>query len=72
MKNVKNRFFLLKSMVWTDIKQRYQGSVLGLLWTLISPILMLIIYAFVFSEIFSAKWDIDTGNKFSFALMLSC
>ena len=33
---------------------------------------MLTIYTFIFSEIFHTKWDIDTSNKFQFALMLFC
>lgn len=72
MKHKKNNWYLLKSLVKADIKQRYQGSILGILWSLIIPMMMLAIYTFVFSEIFKAKWDIGTTNKFQFALMLFC
>lgn len=64
--------YLLRQLVKKDIQQRYQGSVLGMLWSFIVPILMLIIYTFVFSEVFQAKWDIDTSNKYEFALVLFC
>ena len=63
---------MLKSLVKADIRQRYQGSVLGILWSLIIPMMMLTIYTFVFSEVFKVKWDIGTTNKFQFALMLFC
>lgn len=64
--------YLLKQLVKKDIKQRYQGSILGMLWSFIVPILMLVIYTFVFSEVFQAKWDIDTSDKYQFALVLFC
>lgn len=64
--------YLLKQLVKKDIQQRYQGSVLGMLWSFLVPILMLIIYTFVFSEVFQAKWDIDTSDKYQFALVLFC
>ena len=67
----KNRY-LVKQLVKQDIRQRYQGSVLGILWSFIVPVLMLIIYTFVFSEVFQAKWDIDTSDKYQFAIVLFC
>ena len=64
--------YLFIRLVKTDIARRYQGSVLGFLWALLVPLTMLTIYTFIFSEVFSAKWSVDTGNKFEFALMLFC
>lgn len=64
--------YLLRQLVKKDIQQRYQGSILGMLWSFIVPILMLVIYTFVFSEVFQAKWDIDTSDKYQFALVLFC
>ncbi|EKN62797.1 ABC transporter permease [Schinkia azotoformans] len=62
---------LTKQLVKREIKGRYKGSYLGLLWSFITPIFMLIIYTFVFSVIFQAKWgnNADT-NKLEFALLL--
>lgn len=64
--------YLLRQLVKKDIQQRYQGSVLGMLWSFIVPLLMLVIYTFVFSEVFQAKWDINTDDKYQFALVLFC
>ena len=64
--------YLLRQLVKQDIRQRYQGSVLGMLWSFIVPIMMLIIYTFIFSEVFQAKWDINTDDKYQFALVLFC
>lgn len=62
---------LIKQFTKRDIAARYKGSYLGLLWSFITPILMLIIYTFVFSVIFKARWGdgAETG-KFEFALIL--
>ncbi len=43
---------LLKELVIRDIKVRYRRSVLGLLWTLLYPLLTMIITTIVFSALF--------------------
>lgn len=40
---------LVRAMTWREIAGRYRGSALGMLWSFISPLLMLGIYTFVFS-----------------------
>lgn len=47
--------FLVKNMVLRDIKQRYSGSILGILWIFIQPLSTVIIYTFVFSLILKVK-----------------
>jgi len=39
-----------------DVLGRYRGSFLGLGWSLVSPLLMLSLYTFVFSSILQARW----------------
>src|SRR3954468_11524152 len=41
-------WILVKQLVITDFKLRYQGSVLGYLWSLLKPLLMFIILYTVF------------------------
>lgn len=72
LKTLYQNSYLLKQLVRQDIRQKYQGSALGMLWSLIVPILMLAIYTFMFSEVFQAKWDMDTSDKYQFVLMLFC
>ena len=64
--------YLLSNMTITDIKKRFQGSILGIFWAVIAPLIMLVIYTVIFSEVFSIKWNSDTSNKFEFAMMLFC
>jgi lipopolysaccharide transport system permease protein len=62
---------LLREMVRRDVVGRYRGSVLGLLWSFLHPVVMLAVFTFVFSEIFKARWGTGTGDsKADFALTL--
>ena len=40
---------LIQSLVVRDLKARYRGSVLGFFWSFINPLLLLLIYTFVFT-----------------------
>ncbi len=50
---------------------RYRGSIMGLAWSFFNPLLMLVIYTFVFSVVFKARWGIGTDeSKTDFATIL--
>jgi lipopolysaccharide transport system permease protein len=53
-----------------EVLGRYRGSVLGLLWSFFNPLFMLAVYTFVFSEVFKARWSVDSESKTEFALVL--
>jgi len=40
---------LISALVVRELKARYRGSVLGFLWSLVNPLLLLLIYNFVFT-----------------------
>ncbi len=42
---------LIQTLVARELKARYRGSVLGYFWSLINPLLLLLVYTFVFSVI---------------------
>jgi homopolymeric O-antigen transport system permease protein len=44
-----------------EVMQRYRGSYLGIIWSLITPILTLAVYAFVFSIVFQVRWGERAG-----------
>jgi lipopolysaccharide transport system permease protein len=56
-----------------DVVGRYRKTWLGVLWSVITPLILLVIYTFVFAVVFQAKWG-DTGHesKGMFALTMFC
>lgn len=46
--------FLLNQLVSRDFKVRYRGSVLGVLWSALNPLLNMIVLSIVFSQVFRA------------------
>ncbi len=52
---VKHRY-LLGQLVKRDVLLRYRGAMFGVLWIFLSPLIMLMIYAFIFGQIFQARW----------------
>lgn len=47
---------LTLALTWRDIASRYRGANLGLLWTILNPLLMLAVYGLAFGYVFRAKW----------------
>lgn len=57
--------YLLGQLIKRDVLLRYRGAIFGVLWIFLSPLFMLGIFAFVFGEIFQARWpQQDSGLPF--------
>ena len=67
-------YSLLKQLVKRLISAKYQGSALGIIWSIIHPLMMLVIYTYVFSVVFKARWDeaLNDASKGSFAVIIFC
>lgn len=62
---------LLHQLTRRNILGRYRGSFLGLLWSFLNPLLMLLVYSFVFGVLLRQSWgDAGTGAPGEFALGL--
>lgn len=62
---------LIYQMVKREVIGRYKGSIFGLAWSFLNPIFMLVIYTFVFSVVFKAKWAGSAAdNKAEFSIIL--
>ena len=48
---------LIQSLVARELKARYRGSVLGFFWSFINPLLLLLVYSFVFSYVMVGAHD---------------
>lgn len=61
-------------LVWELVKReffgRYKGSIIGMAWSLLHPLLMLTVYTLVFSVAFKARWGAGDESKVTFALAL--
>lgn len=54
---------LIYQLTAREVAARYKGSVIGIGWSVIQPLLMLMVYTFVFSVIFNAKWGTDPDES---------
>jgi len=63
---------LIYQMVKRDIISRYRGSFMGIFWSVINPIFMLVVYTLVFSVVFKARWGAAAApsSKTDFAVIL--
>jgi ABC-type polysaccharide/polyol phosphate export permease len=46
---------LIQSLVARELKARYRGSVLGFFWSFINPLMLLLVYSFVFEHILNQR-----------------
>lgn len=69
---------LLWQLTQRDVLLRYRGSLFGLLWSFVTPLLMLAVYTFVFTVVFKARWGgagtaeelAGSGGRLEFAVLL--
>lgn len=59
---------LVQTLVVRELKARYRGSLLGWLWSLLNPLLLLVVYSVVFTQIIPAKF----GGVSNYPLFLFC
>ena len=52
---------LIAQMARREVSARYRGSVLGWFWALLTPVMLLSLYTFVFSVVFEARWGADAS-----------
>jgi len=62
---------LILSLAKRELLARYKGSVLGLLWPLLTPAVIIVIFTFVFAGIFGARFG-STTSHWDYALYLFC
>ena len=59
---------MIYSLVRRELRGRYKGSVLGFLWTFVNPLLQLLVYTIVFSNII--RMGIDKYYLFLFVALI--
>ena len=62
---------LILQMTRREVVGRYRGSIMGIAWSFFNPILMLVVYTFVFSVVFKARWGTGADeSQTTFAIVL--
>ena len=66
----RNRQLILQ-MTKREVVGRYKGSAMGLAWSFFNPVFMLVVYTYVFSVVFKARWGVEgEESKMLFAVVL--
>jgi lipopolysaccharide transport system permease protein len=65
------RFDLVLSLARRELAARYKGSVLGIVWAVLTPVVMIAIFTFIFAGLFRARFG-ASGSGWDYALYLFC
>jgi lipopolysaccharide transport system permease protein len=67
-----NNRHLIWQLARRDVVGRYRGSALGLVWSLIQPLLMLCVYTYVFGVVLQVRWSdrVQDQGEVAFAVIL--
>jgi lipopolysaccharide transport system permease protein len=63
---------LISQLVRRDLASRYRGSLLGIVWSFVTPLLLQAVYTFVFGVVFQSRWNHSEQGPLEFALALFC
>ena len=72
LQKMKKYQFLFEELVKRDFKKKYKRTVLGMAWSLLSPLLMLLVMRLVFTQFFGANMEHYTTYLFCGTLVFSC
>jgi lipopolysaccharide transport system permease protein len=61
---------LISQLAWREIEARYRGSMLGVLWSFLTPLFMLAVFTFVFAVVFESRWGQAQASTGQFALII--
>ena len=61
---------LIIDLTKREISARYKGSILGHLWSVINPLLLLAVYSFVFGVVFKSKWPDFNSSPADYSIIL--
>jgi lipopolysaccharide transport system permease protein len=64
-------FDLISSLARREVNVRYKGSVLGILWAVLTPVVTIATFTLIFAGIFGARFG-ASGSGWEFALYLFC
>ena len=65
------RWELIRSLARRELLARYKGSVLGILWAIVTPVVMIAIFTFIFAGVFGARFG-SSSSPWDYAIYLFC
>lgn len=71
LRELPSHFGLIISLTRREIAARYKGSVLGIVWAILTPVVTIATLTLIFAGIFGASFG-ATGGGWEFALYLFC
>jgi lipopolysaccharide transport system permease protein len=60
---------LIVQLIRREFMTRYRGSILGILWAVLNPVLMVLIFSFLFNVVFQARWVAEPGSSGNFVIL---
>ena len=71
LENLKKNSFLFEELVKRDFKQKYKRTVLGMVWSVLSPLLTLFVMKIIFTQFFGRETPHYTTYLFSGTLIMA-
>lgn len=71
IEKIKKNQFLFEELVKRDFKQKYKRTVLGMVWSVLSPLLTLLVMKVIFTQFFGRNTPHYTTYLFSGTLIMS-
>jgi len=68
----RRHYDLIGQLVQREIQQQYRGSVLGVCWTLVQPLMTLAVYTFVFTVVFAPRTGSGDMTRKEFVVGMFC
>ena len=65
--------YLMRDLVWKELRARYRNAMMGFLWAVLQPVLMMAILTFVFGFIFKGRiQELGVGTEHPYPVFLLC
>lgn len=61
---------LIKRLVVREFAAKYRGSVIGVAWAVLTPLIMASVYLFVFGVVFHNRWEAEQHATFTVTLLV--
>lgn len=69
-RDLSSKGYLIFELSKREILGRYRGSILGVFWSFLNPVIMLLVYTFVFHVVLKGRWEEGQKSRSEFALII--